>query len=92
MSVYIDDEGKEHDLFGKGGVQNMAAGMNLNFLGAIPIHPQMRINADTGIPHADWEINNEITNALNSLASTVAQKISISTAQSGLIQPTISIE
>ena len=92
MSVYVDDEGREHDLFGKGGVEKMAAIMNLGFLGSIPIHPSMRVNADTGRPDADWDINDQISQSLDSLASSVAQRIAIATAQSGLVQPTISVQ
>ena len=50
MSYFIADDGKEYDIFGKGGGEQMAAAMNLEFLGDIPIHPDMRIAADSGKP------------------------------------------
>ncbi len=51
MSTFVcDDCGKEHDLFGKDGVKNAAAEEGVDFLGAIPITPEIRIGGDSGKP------------------------------------------
>ncbi|KAA3620073.1 MAG: MRP family ATP-binding protein [Calditrichaeota bacterium] len=51
MSTFVcDDCGKEHDLFGKDGVKNAAAEEGVDFLGAIPITPEIRVGGDSGKP------------------------------------------
>ena len=43
MSYFIGDDGKEYDLFGKGGGEQLAASMNIEYLGSLPIHQKMRV-------------------------------------------------
>jgi hypothetical protein len=38
MSYFIGDDGKEYDIFGRGGAEQMAQRLGLPFLGAIPIN------------------------------------------------------
>ncbi|MCH2133138.1 MAG: Mrp/NBP35 family ATP-binding protein [Phycisphaerales bacterium] len=90
MSWFLADDGTEYDLFGRGGAESMAAGMNLPFLGAIPLHTSMRRHADEGTPAKNYEINDTVTTALTTLCESTAQQVSI-TAMSGLVQPTISV-
>jgi len=70
MSYFVADDGKEYDIFGRGGGEQMASAMNLNYLGSIPIHPDMRIAADTGEPMKNWEINEIISNAFDAVCTT----------------------
>ena len=72
MSYFIADDGKEYDLFGKGGGEQMASAMNLEFLGDVPIHPDMRIAADSGEPLKNWEINDTMSTALDRLCKNLA--------------------
>ena len=69
MSYFVADEGKEYDIFGRGGGEKMASAMNINYLGGVPIHPDMRIAADTGEPLRNWAINDTMSNALNQLCT-----------------------
>src|SRR5262249_42877648 len=55
MSYFIADDGKEYDLFGKGGAKSMAAKLNLPFLGEVPISTKLRQNSDSGNPTANFE-------------------------------------
>ena len=91
MSWFEADDGKIYDLFGKGGAESMASAMNLPFLGAVPMHMNMRINADNGTPSKNFEINESITQSLNQLCESLAQQVSITTLSNDLVQPTISI-
>ncbi len=51
MSTFVCDEcGKEHDLFGKGGVEKACKREGVTFLGNIPITPEIRVGGDTGKP------------------------------------------
>ena len=40
MSYFVVDDGKEYDLFGRGGGQQMATAMNIDYLGELPIAPR----------------------------------------------------
>lgn len=51
MSVFVCDQcGKEHDIFGKGGVERAAAQEKVPFLGTIPLTPELRTGGDEGKP------------------------------------------
>ena len=69
MSYFVADDGKSYDIFGRGGGEQMATKMNVAFLGEIPIHPSMRIAADTGEPLMNWEINETMSSALDAVCS-----------------------
>jgi ATP-binding protein involved in chromosome partitioning len=72
MSYFVADDGKEYDLFGRGGGEQMASAMNLDYLGGIPIHPKMRINADTGDPLKNWEINETMSSAFDKVCNNLS--------------------
>jgi len=75
MSYFIGDDGKEYDIFGRGGAEGMAAAMNLPFLGAVPIHMQLRANADAGTPLENWKISQEITRALDGVCERLMARV-----------------
>ncbi len=52
MSVYVDDTGREHALFGTGGGQRLAAEAGIPMLGSIPIEPAVAEGGDSGRPIA----------------------------------------
>ncbi|MBC8309434.1 MAG: Mrp/NBP35 family ATP-binding protein [Phycisphaerales bacterium] len=87
MSYFVADDGKEYDIFGRGGGEQMAAAMNVDFLGGIPIHPDMRVSADTGEPLKNWKINDTMSKAFDNMCSNF-----ISSAESTTLDPpTLSI-
>jgi ATP-binding protein involved in chromosome partitioning len=47
--------GTRHYIFGKGGAEREAAALNANFLGAIPLYPELREASDAGTPLAVGE-------------------------------------
>lgn len=55
MSSFIGDDGREYDLFGKGGGHRLAEEVGVPFLGEIPITPSLRRNCDEGTPLRLWE-------------------------------------
>src|SRR5213076_3094939 len=58
MSYVFDPAtGVEIDMFGRGGAERAARRLNLPFLGAIPMFPEMRINSDAGTPTKNFEGN-----------------------------------
>ena len=59
MSSFIcPDNGKEYDIFGKGGAQEYAEQDHIDFLGEIPINIQLRQRGDTGQMRANFEDQN----------------------------------
>jgi len=52
MSVYVDDEGREHAIFGEGGGRRLAREAGLPLLGTIPIEPAVGRGGDEGRPVA----------------------------------------
>jgi len=50
MSYFIGDDKKEYNIFGKGGVKKTATEFEKEFLGEIPINPEIGISGDEGIP------------------------------------------
>jgi ATP-binding protein involved in chromosome partitioning len=91
MSCFVDSDGKTHDIFGQGGAELLAQEMNLPFLGAIPIYPELRINADAGTPTRNWQGPPALAETLDTLARNVAQQVSIATMSGQYVQPTLSV-
>tara|TARA_B100000959_G_C14918945_1_gene598629 strand:+ start:288 stop:1376 length:1089 start_codon:yes stop_codon:yes gene_type:complete len=87
MSYFVADDGKEYDIFGRGGGEQMASAMNLAYLGGIPIHPDMRISADTGEPLRNWAITDTMSVALDTVCENLAKAVSSTTDE----RPTLSI-
>ena len=51
MSYYVCEKcGARVDIFGHGGAEETAKKYNVDFLGAIPLHYNIRINSDSGTP------------------------------------------
>ena len=91
MSYFIGDDDKVYDLFGRGGAEKMASGMNLPFLGALPIHMELRTNCDNGTPLENWNASAALANELDTLCRNLAGQISIATMSGELVQPTLSV-
>ena len=90
MSYFICEHGSEYDIFGRGGAEHMASAMNLPFLGALPIHPELRINLDRGVPLDSWR-QPAIARELDELCGNLARQVSIATMSGKLVQPTLSV-
>jgi ATP-binding protein involved in chromosome partitioning len=91
MSYFIGDDGKEYDIFGRGGAEVLAQSMNLPFLGAVPIHMELRENADAGTPLANWDANQTLARELDDLCRNLASQVSIASLGGRLVQPTLSV-
>ena len=61
MSHFIGDDGKKYAIFGEGGVKKTAEDFNKEFLGEIPINPEVGKQGDMGVPivesHPDHKIS-----------------------------------
>lgn len=95
MSYFIGDDGKEYDIFGKGGAQQMAQRLGLPFLGSIPINTALRTNMDNGNPTKNFDETGaggpQLPAALNQLADQVVAQVTLSSMNSSSKAPSLSI-
>lgn len=70
--------GTDHDLFGHGGGEALAAEMSVPFLGGIPLYGGVRVGGDAGVPIVESEPDSPPARAIAAAAERVAQQISIS--------------
>ena len=61
MSYFIGDDGKKYKIFGEGGVKKTAEEFNKEFLGEIPINPEVGKYGDDGKPIVEANPNHEIS-------------------------------
>jgi ATP-binding protein involved in chromosome partitioning len=90
MSSFVDDTGREHDIFGKGGAEIMAQTMGLHFLGSVAIRTALRVNSDRGTPLANWN-DARLGAELDAVARGVAQRISTLSMLGQFKMPSISV-
>lgn len=90
MSFFVDDQGREHDLFGRGGAQIMAETMEIPFLGALPLRPELRVNSDAGTPLKNWD-NPLLANEIDRIAKNIASQVSIASLGGKYQMPTLSV-
>ena len=74
MSFFTGDDGKKYKIFGEDGVKRTAAEFKKEYLGQIPINPQVGKSADEGIPIVESDPTGEISkiylNFANKIKST----------------------
>ena len=61
MSFFIGDDGKKYSIFGEGGVRKTAEEFQKEFLGEIPINPEVGKTGDEGKPIVEARPEHEIS-------------------------------
>ena len=61
MSYFTGDDGKKYPIFGEGGVKRTAEEFEKEFLGEIPIDPEVGKQGDNGTPIVESKPDNEIS-------------------------------
>lgn len=89
MSYFVGDDGKEYDIFGRGGAAEMAKRLDLPLLAQIPITMSLRQNSDAGNPTANFEGDPNLAGALDELVTRTLDRIPAAAAESA--GPTLSI-
>ena len=80
MSYFICPNCSErHSIFSTGDGQSRALAMGLPFLGAIPLHPEVRIGGDQGKPVVAADVDSPYAQELRRIAGALAQRVSIQT-------------
>lgn len=91
MSYFVGDDGKEYDLFGRGGARRMAERLGLPFLGEIPITTALRINSDAGNPSANFEGESRLTRALEQMVENVEREANLAAMRQGKSRPRLTV-
>ena len=63
-----------NNIFGEGGVEKTAKEFNKDFLGKIPLHQDLRISADKGMPLTLSDTQHEISLIFQSIATKILEK------------------
>jgi ATP-binding protein involved in chromosome partitioning len=82
MSYFVGDDGKEYDLFGRGGAEMMAQRMGLPYLGGIPISMDLRRLCDEGNPSAIFE-DAQMRGAIEGVARRVEDEVALAAMRGG---------
>ncbi len=61
MSFFTGDDGKKYKIFGEGGVKKTAEEFEKEFLGEIPINPEVGKSGDEGRPIVESKPGHEIS-------------------------------
>jgi ATP-binding protein involved in chromosome partitioning len=69
------------DIFGRGGAEKAAQELNVPFLGALPLYPDLRRNSDAGQPEANFTGQPELRQALEQIVQNLAAQVSIRNMQ-----------
>ena len=71
MSYFIGDDGKKYAIFGEGGVKKTAEEFSKEFLGEIPINPEVGKTGDEGKPIVEANPEHEISKIYLELANKI---------------------
>ena len=71
MSYFTGDDGKKYKIFGEGGVKRTAEEFSKEFLGEIPIDPEVGKTGDEGKPIVEANPNHKISEIYLKLASKI---------------------
>ncbi len=71
MSYFIGDDGKKYKIFGEGGVKKTSQEFEKEFLGEIPIDPEIGKSGDSGMPIVLAKPNHEITKIYKNFANKI---------------------
>ena len=91
MSYFIGDDGKEYDIFGRGGAEMMAQQLGLPFLGTVPINMALRKNSDAGDPAANFTAGDALPRELEGLVQQLLNQVNVHQMSAAFQQPSITI-
>ena len=74
MTSFKSDDGVEHFIFGKDGGKNIADKFNIELLAQIPINIDLRKGSDEGLPFAESNKENEISNIFKNISEKIIKK------------------
>ena len=92
MAVHVCTNcGHAEHIFGEGGGKKMAADYQMDYLGALPLDMQIRLQADSGTPTVVADPDGEVAQIYKQVARTVAVKIAQQAKDFSSKFPTITV-
>ncbi|MFU8827837.1 MAG: P-loop NTPase [Phycisphaerales bacterium] len=92
MSYFIGDDGKEYDIFGRGGAEMMAQRLGLPFLGAIPLNTAVRRFSDEGTPRKNFtDAGEQMKRSLEKMTDQVEVQATLAGNRAGSSRPTLTV-
>ena len=92
MAVHVCTQcGHEEHIFGEGGGKRMAEEYSMDYLGALPLDMQIRLQADSGTPTVVADPHGEVAQIYKQVARTVAVKIAQQAKDFSSKFPTITV-
>ena len=91
MSYFVGDDGKEYDLFGRGGAELMAQRLGLPYLGGVPINTCLRKNSDSGNPSANFEPADQLSKDLQILIEQLQSQVQLATLRRDAQTPILTV-
>ena len=91
MSYFIGDDGKEYDIFGRGGAQMLAQQQGVPFLGTVPINTALRRHADAGDPTANFTSDDQLAAELTAVAQELARQVRAHDLDPRFTPPTVTV-
>ncbi|MEM6393391.1 MAG: Mrp/NBP35 family ATP-binding protein [Planctomycetota bacterium] len=93
MSYFIGDDGKEYDLFGKGGAEMLAHQLAVPFLGGVPINTALRRHCDAGDPSANFTKDDGLAESFTGVCRAVEEQVQLQAVMGGAggMRPTMSV-
>ena len=92
MAVHVCTNcGHAEHIFGEGGGKRMAAEYKMDYLGALPLDMQIRLQADSGKPTVVADPDGEVAQIYKQVARTVAVKIALQAKDFSSKFPTIKV-
>jgi ATP-binding protein involved in chromosome partitioning len=77
MSYMPMPDGSTVDLFGRGGAEKTAQQLNVPFLGALPLYPDLRVNSDAGDPTKNFTTNPALAGALTTITRNLTAQVNL---------------
>jgi len=91
MSYFIGDDGKEYDIFGKGGAELLAMQTGIPFLGTVPINTRIRLNADAGDPTANYIGDDQLAKELDGVVGKTLEQVNAFLMSEASQGPTLTV-
>ena len=92
MAVHVCTQcGHAEHIFGEGGGKRMADEYSMDYLGALPLDMQIRLQADSGTPTVVADPDGEVAQIYKQVARTVAVKIALQAKDFSSKFPTITV-
>jgi len=92
MSYFVGDDGKEYDLFGRGGAEQMAQRLGMPFLGSVPISTALRRHSDDGTPLRNFtDAGDALRRAFDRLVANTEAQAAMAGLRRAASAPTLSV-